>query len=144
MPALMLVISSICWSSPGDIDRLLDAIEVVESRGNIHAVGDGGRSHGPYQIQKAYAEDALRVSLTRQEFLAKTHNRLTSRAIVIKYWKRYAPRHYAAGNLEALARIHNGGPTGNKKAATRGYWERVRKVLTKEVKHDTRRTKQNP
>ena len=40
------------------LDLLLDAVGQVESGGNPHAVGDGGRSLGPYQITSAYWADA--------------------------------------------------------------------------------------
>jgi hypothetical protein len=35
--------------------------------------------------------------------------------------KRYAPEAWERGDVEALARIHNGGPRGHQKAATLAY-----------------------
>ena len=34
-------------------------------------------------------------------------------------------------NAEKIARIHNGGPKGYKKRATKAYWKKVEKVLAK-------------
>ena len=39
--------------------ELLDAIRCVESKGDICAVGDNGRSIGAYQIMRNYYTDAL-------------------------------------------------------------------------------------
>ena len=38
---------------------LFQAIMTVESNGNINAVGDGGESIGPFQIQEDYWDDAV-------------------------------------------------------------------------------------
>ena len=44
---------------------------------------------------------------------------------MLAYWRRYCPTAMAAGDAEVLARVHNGGPRGNRKAATAAYWRRV-------------------
>ena len=43
-------------------DELLDAIRCVESTGDICAIGDNGRSIGPYQIMRAYFNDSVSYS----------------------------------------------------------------------------------
>jgi predicted chitinase len=46
--------------------------------------------------------------------------------VATAYFKRYAPAAWAAGDVETLARIHNGGPRGHLKPATKGYALKVR------------------
>lgn len=41
------------WAArPRDIEKWLDRTRQIESRGHCEAVGDNGRSRGPYQIQR--------------------------------------------------------------------------------------------
>ena len=49
--------------------------------------------------------------------------------VVESYFRRYAPAAFKRGEAETLARMHNGGPRGHLIRATRGYWQRVRKLL---------------
>jgi predicted chitinase len=49
-----------------------------------------------------------------------------ARRVATAYFKRYAPRAWAAGDVVTLARIHNGGPSGHRKQSTLAY---ARKVL---------------
>jgi hypothetical protein len=51
-----------------------------------------------------------------------------SERIIRAYWSRYAPR---GATPEQLARIHNGGPRGHLKSATRGYWRKIRAEMGK-------------
>jgi predicted chitinase len=53
-----------------------------------------------------------------------------SKRVATAYLKRHAPTAWAAGDVETLARVHNGGPRGHLKSATKGYGVRVR-ALTK-------------
>ena len=111
-------------------DRLLDAIEWVESggRGKETPDGDMGRSVGPYQIQLDYLADAnawLGTDFTHQEM----RDPAKARFVVCGYLDRYG-QHYErsvgrVATLEVLARIHNGGPNGWQKKATVNYWKRV-------------------
>lgn len=115
------------WPDDYNIFR---AIRIVESGGDDNAVGDGGRSKGPYQISRPYWQDA-------NEHLAR-HNRrtydydtgvwcsLTSEKIMSAYWHRYG-----AINNEQRARMHNGGPRGHLRDSTLSYWMRVEKQLNK-------------
>lgn len=111
--------------------RLLDAIEHVESGGDPAAVGDGGRSIGPYQIQRAYWQDALEHSPGIGGTYSDVKDREYARRVVRAYWSRYAPK---GATNEQLARIHNGGPKGHRKAATRPYWAKVRARMEGGVK----------
>lgn len=99
---------------------LFDAIRQVESGGNDNAVGDGGRSIGPYQIQRAYWQDS-RVPGRWED----CYRRAYAERVMLAYWRRYCPAALEARDWERLARVHNGGPTGHRKAATAGYWKKV-------------------
>ena len=106
------------------IELVLDAIRVVETGGEPNAgrdaTGDGGRSIGPYQIQRAYWIDsgvAGRWEDCRDAEYA--------RRVVKAYWQRYCPRALAEADLEVLARVHNGGLSGHRKTSTLGYWRKV-------------------
>ena len=116
---------------------LFNAIMKVESGGDVDAVGDGGRSIGPFQIQKSYYDDAVQKdsSLTAD---GKTYQNCKGPGS-IEYSKRvtqaYMNRYATEGRLghkptdEDIARIHNGGPNGYKNPATEKYWAKVKKEL---------------
>lgn len=107
----------------------LDALAQVESRGKDDAVGDNGKAIGRMQIWQVYWKDALakcpKIGGTYQDCTSKVY----AERIVVAYLLRYAPNAVASKDWQTLARIHNGGPKGATKAATRGYWVKVRKVL---------------
>jgi hypothetical protein len=102
----------------------------VESGGNDRAVGDGGRSIGPYQIQLPYWLDGG-GGAGRYRLDALHADRCTP--IILGYWRRYCPRALAGGDLQTLARTHNGGPKWNttpkRRAATAVYWRKVRAAM---------------
>lgn len=113
------------------IRQLFDAIAKVESGGNNNAVGDSGRSHGRYQIQKGYWADAVSVDPGLRSISYEQGVRtpdIAERAM-IAYWKRYCPEALANNQFDVLARIHNGGPLGYKKQATKTYWNNVKRYL---------------
>ncbi len=96
------------------IEALLSAIEAVETGGckdPARAVGDGGRSRGWYQIGYAYWLDAKNRKRSRQawaDYLRDVRDRDASRDVVRRYWRRYEPEALRAGDVERLARCHNG------------------------------------
>ena len=106
------------------IELVLDAIRVVETGGEPNggrdATGDRGRSIGPYQIQRAYWIDSGVAG--RWEDCRDVEY---ARRVVKAYWQRYCPRALAQADLEVLARVHNGGLSGHRKAGTLGYWRKV-------------------
>ena len=104
------------------------AIRQVESSGDDRAIGDGGKSLGPYQISRAYWQDA---NEQLERYNRKTYDydtyvwcSMTSERIMSAYWYRYNAR-----NDEQRARQHVGGPQGHLRDSTLVYWEKVRKVL---------------
>jgi hypothetical protein len=129
--ALCLVVLVPAWYSvastqaatvdPSDIERLLDAIARIESHCDPHAVGDGGRALGVYQIHRAYWEDGtelLGVDWPHRDAADPKKARRVVKAYLL---------HYGNGkSLLEMARIHNGGPHGHEKEATLCY---ARKIL---------------
>lgn len=110
------------------LDGLLAALREVETGGEPEggrlAVGDGGQALGPFQIHRAYWTDAgVPGSFER------CRDADYARRVVIAYWERWCPDALRELDLETLARTHNGGPAGARKASTRGYWRKVRLVL---------------
>jgi hypothetical protein len=102
------------------------ALHIVETSGRTGPIlGDNGKALGPLQIHKSYHTDSR---------VAGDYSRVAdleySKRVATAYLKRYAPAAWAAGDVETLARVHNGGPRGHLKSATKGYGVRV-KALTK-------------
>ena len=106
---------------------LLDAIRAEESRGDDRAVGDGGASRGPYQIQRAYWADALEGSVwaASLDYDRDVWDARSCEIVIVRYWARYAPAALADEDLQVLARVHNGGPDGASEPETLDYWPRV-------------------
>ena len=101
------------------------ALHQIETSGRTGAVlGDNGRSLGPLQISRAYHADSR---------VAGDYSQVTdlayARRVATAYLQRYAPQAWAQGDVETLARIHNGGPAGARKAATLAYAEKVRRAM---------------
>ncbi len=105
---------------PNDIERLLDAIARIESRGDPHAVGDGGRALGAYQIHRVYWQEGtklLGVDWPYRDAADPKKARRVVRAYLLHYGK--------GKGLVEMARIHNGGPRGCGKKATLPYVRRI-------------------
>jgi len=106
------------------MDRLLDAIAVVESNDNPGAVGDHGRALGVYQIHRAYwAEGTQILGVTWKYQDARDPQK--ARQVVRAYLSYYG----RGKTLLDMARIHNGGPKGYAKAATLPYARKIEQVL---------------
>lgn len=101
------------------------ALHVVETSGRSGPiVGDGGKALGPLQIHRAYHADS-RVAGPYERVADLAY----AKRVATAYLKRYAPQAWAQGDVETLARVHNGGPRGHLKPATKGYAERVRRAM---------------
>jgi hypothetical protein len=111
-------------------DAILAAIRTVETGDRENAPdGDGGAAIGPYQIHHAYWLDATDKDSSLGGSYQDCRRRTYATRVVTAYMQRHCPRAWASGEAQVIARIHNGGPTGATKAATLGYWQRVRKHL---------------
>lgn len=107
-------------------DSFWRALNLVETSGRTGPIiGDGGAALGPLQIHRAYHQDSR---------VAGDYSRVAeldySKRVATAYLKRYASEAWAKGDIETLARVHNGGPRGHLKAATKSYGVRV-KALSK-------------
>jgi hypothetical protein len=109
---------------PNRLDLLLDAIAAVESRNDPRAAGDGGTALGPYQIHRAYWADATRFLGVDWSY-TDAQDPVKARDAVRAYLL-----HYGRGcSMMEMARIHNGGPNGHKRAATLEYARRIGEAL---------------
>ena len=130
---LMLVLGGTIGQSPAseaNLAPLFHAIRVVETGGETRperAVGDGGRSRGPYQISRAYLADS-----GMSGDWSRCHEQIFSELVMLSYWRRHCPQALRDRDFETLARVHNGGPTGVRKISTLRYWSKVRGVLHSE------------
>jgi len=118
-----------CLAAGTPIDRVLDAIQRVETGGHrdpSNAVGDGGKALGPFQVWRVYWLDSRVPGRYEQ-----VRDAAYARKVVLAYWQRYCPKALASGDAETLARVHNGGPSGHRRASTLGYWSKVRRELSR-------------
>jgi len=121
--ALFLALAAAAHAAPPEsFWRALHQVETSGRQGPI--LGDNGRSLGPLQISRAYFTDS-RVAGTYEQVVDLPF----ARRVVSAYLQRYAPKAWAAGDVETLARIHNGGPRGDKKQATVNYAAKVRRAM---------------
>lgn len=120
----VVLVLGLASSANADLRPLFDSIREVESGGNAAVVGDGGRSLGPYQIQWSYWKDSG-VGGT----YAQVRDPRYAERVMIGYWRRYCPTALARRDYQTLARVHNGGHAGHRKAATRTYWRKVAREL---------------
>ena len=124
-----------CWVNNMNWSLLIAALIVIESGGDVNAVGDNGEARGILQIHSSYwqdgAEELVRTGKWKQPkpYLLFVGDVATSKVICRAYltrWGRYYRRKTGKmPTMEILARIHNGGPNGWKKKATLPYWRKV-------------------
>jgi hypothetical protein len=112
------------------LDEIFAALREVESGGlpdeGRGARGDRGTAIGPYQIHRAYWQDA-RVAGTYEQCRDADY----ARTVIMAYWRRYCPKALQALDAEMLVRVHNGGPKGHKKASTVAFWRKVERELSR-------------
>lgn len=120
--ALFLALAATAHAAP--LESFWRALHLVETSGRHGAIlGDNGRSLGPLQISRAYFADS-RVGGIYEQVVDLGF----ARKVVSAYLQRYAPKAWAAGDVVTLARIHNGGPAGARKAATVNYGAKVARL----------------
>ncbi len=117
---LALLLALPAYSAPPE--SFWRALHHVETSGRLGPIkGDNGAALGPLQIHRVYFQDSgVKGSYSQVADLA------FARRVATAYFKRYAPRAWAAGDVVTLARVHNGGPSGHRKQSTLAY---ARKVL---------------
>ncbi|KAG6541624.1 hypothetical protein Mapa_017017 [Marchantia paleacea] len=92
--------------------------------------GDGGMSIGPLQISTAYHTDAWWQASHTSKYECCEDVDYAERT-VINYWLRWCPWALEFGDLETLARTHNGGPQYWQFISTSRYWRKVRIAMKK-------------
>jgi hypothetical protein len=115
-------------------EQYLAAMAQVETGGHArpdHAIGDGGRALGRYQIHKAYWRDAVEFDRSIGGNYADVRDPAYAARVIRAYARRHAAQALAAGDWRRLAQIHNGGP-GRANAAARRYAQRLMAALTQE------------
>lgn len=115
------------------LEKLLDAMIQVESRGNDSIIGDrhivGGESAGALQIRPIMVKEVNRIlkkqKSTKRYKLSDRFSR-TKTIEMFMIWKNY---HHKESSNEKIARCWNGGPKGWKRKRTEYYWSKVQKEL---------------
>ena len=99
--------------------RLFDAIRWVESNDDDRAIGDSGRSVGPYQCGRAAWLDG---GGRAEDYPRLAHDRAVTEAVMVRYWQRYG-----AASDEDKAKCWNVGPRWRTRARAAGdvYWQKV-------------------
>ena len=111
------------------LSNLITALIAVESSGNDLAIGDNGRAVGPLQIHRGVVLDVNRFTGSHHRWESMT-NRVQARAVCEAYLTHYGKSNSSnRASIEQLARRWNGGPTGDRKLATVGYWKKVKKEI---------------
>ena len=127
MKYTLLLLALCVTANAAPPDSFFRALHIVETSGKLGpTLGDQGRALGPLQIHKSYHADS-RVAGD----YARCADLEYSKRVVTAYLQRYAPQAWAAGDVETLARIHNGGVRGATKPSTKGYAVRVQSFMKK-------------
>jgi hypothetical protein len=104
-----------------DIDRLLDAIALVESSNQAAAIGDGGQAVGAYQIRPIFVRDVNRILGCDRYTLTDRLDAGKSRQMAKIFLT-----HYGTGkDIIQQARQFNGGPRGHLKKSTLPYARKI-------------------
>jgi len=110
--------------------KFVRALHMVESGGRVGKImGDNGRALGPLQIHKEYWKDAVAFDKSIGGNYSDCADLNYSIKIVNAYLNRYAKTAIANKDYKTLARIHNGGLSGNNKNSTIEYWNKVNKFM---------------
>ena len=138
--SILLLASSLCAqaitlreldAARANLRPFLDALAQVESQGKDDAVGDNGKAIGRMQIWQVYWKDAMAKCPKIGGEYQNCTQKVYAERIVTAYLLRYAKSAVESKDWQTLSRIHNGGPKGATKAATRKYWVKVRRELAK-------------
>lgn len=102
---------------------VMDAIEQVESRGNVRAVSPNGKWVGCMQISEILVREVNNIVGRKKFTYNDRFSREKSREMFIIYQERYNPE----GNMEKAIRLWNSGDLKcmQRKASTDSYYRRV-------------------
>ncbi len=129
--AITLLLSSAIFADTPSIENLHKAILKQEGWKGPGTTGDNGKALGPYQIWYEYWKDATDFDKSIGGKYEDVENLQYARKVFNAYMRRYATERRIGRPVtwEDIARIHNGGPNGYKKAATLKYWDNVKNYL---------------
>src|ERR1035437_9745223 len=115
-------------------DHFTDSVIRVESKGKRNAIGDQGRSRGLAEISRPYYADACKQlkkhGIVPPPYLVAVRDRHWVKQLMHAYMEKYCPKALAAGDLETMARIHNGGLHGLSYPSTKRYAKLVLEDFT--------------
>lgn len=112
------------------INKFIKALIKVESGGDTAAYNDKTGASGPLQILPIMVEDVNRIikikRIKRDTFRFEDCWNLKSSIEIFKIYTNFYSKNES---LEIKSRRWNGGPSGDQKVSTLGYWEEVKKHL---------------
>jgi len=125
MKKTLLAFALACTAHAAPPEAFWKALHQVESSGRHGRIlGDyvNGRpqAYGGLQIHRGFHADS-RVPGPYERVADLAY----ARRVATAYYKRYAPEAWERGDVVVLARIHQGGPRGDQKAATLAYSRRI-------------------
>lgn len=108
------------------LEKLIDAIAIVESNGHTNIMGDQNRAAGAWQLHRGAIEHTNQRCKTNYVWPQDALNPVMARQIAKSYLIICG---YEKKSLEKTVRCYNGGSKGYKKKSTKKYWEKVKKKL---------------
>ena len=107
---------------------LYDAIRPVESSGNDYAVGDDGKSKGPYGLTRPWWADACEAAGENWDYDTYVWDRDRCEYLMYWHWHRHCPAALQSLDFETLARVHRL-PFDRYRPSNDAYWRRVERIL---------------
>jgi hypothetical protein len=89
-------------------------------------IGDNGKAVGPFQIHKCMVDDVNRIVGYKKFSYHDRYNYNKSLEMFNTYQRFYNPDK----DIEAAARMWNGGPTGMNKSKTKHYYKRIKNLMS--------------
>ncbi len=119
--------------APKPINKLVNALIHVESRGNDSIIGDkhlpGNEAVGALQIRPIMVREVNRIlKLQGKTERFKLKDRFDRKQSIRMFmiWKGF---HHPDNDFEKIARNWNGGPRGYKNERTEKYWNKIQQQL---------------
>ena len=123
-------------AEPRSLRPLFDAIRWVETSDRPNPPdGDGGRAIGPYQIWRAYWQDAVEKVPTLGGTYQDVRKKEYAERCMIAYWLRYCPHALKRRDYRTLAVVHHLGPRPERRPKeAKAYWRKIVKALNRKWK----------
>ena len=123
-----------------DVQPLIEAMIMVESRGNDSAYSKKEEAVGCLQIRPIMVREVNRILEIQKSDLRYTLDDRWSREKSIEMFHIVNGYHNKNSTYEEIARAWNGGPNWAEKSLTKRYWKRVQKQLKKQEKNERSNT----